>query len=141
MRTEVSGIASCLVEYFTEDLTCILFVLYDLRSGGGKSTVVQLLERFYDPTSGSISLDGREIKDLNVKWLRQNIGLVSQEPKLFACSIRDNIKIGCPNATQEEIEAAAKKANAHDFVSSFPNGYDTDVGNEGTQLSGGAYNA
>jgi ABC-type multidrug transport system fused ATPase/permease subunit len=82
-------------------------------------------------------LDGNELKDLNVKWLRQHIGLVSQEPKLFAFSITDNIKIGCPDATQEEVEAAARKANAHDFISSFPDGYDTDVGNEGAQLSGG----
>lgn len=114
------------------------FTVLCLCSGGGKSTVVQLLERFYDPSSGSISLDGHELKDLNVKWLRQHIGLVSQEPKLFACSITDNIKIGCPDATQEEVEAAARKANAHDFISSFPDGYDTDVGNEGAQLSGGA---
>jgi ATP-binding cassette subfamily B (MDR/TAP) protein 1 len=106
-------------------------------SGGGKSTVVQLIERFYDPSSGSITLDGHNLKDLNVKWLRQHIGLVSQEPKLFACSIKDNIKINRPNATQEEVETAAKKANAHDFIMSFPDGYDTDVGNEGTQLSGG----
>jgi len=106
-------------------------------SGGGKSTVVQLLERFYDPTSGSITLDGNKLSSLNVRWLRQHIGLVSQEPKLFACTIRENIKIGCPDATDEEVEAAAKKANAHDFICSFPDGYDTDVGNEGTQLSGG----
>lgn len=83
-------------------------------------------------------MDGNNLKDLNVKWLRQQIGLVSQEPKLFACSIRDNIKIGCPDVSQEEVEAAAKKANAHDFIMSFPDGYNTDVGNEGTQLSGGA---
>jgi len=108
-------------------------------SGGGKSTVVQLLERFYDPTSGSITLDGNKLSSLNVRWLRQQIGLVSQEPKLFACTIRENIKIGCPDATDEEVEAAAKKANAHDFISSFPGGYETDVGNEGTQLSGGTY--
>jgi len=106
-------------------------------SGGGKSTVVQLLERFYDPTSGSITLDGNKLSDLNVRWLRQQIGLVSQEPKLFACTIRENIKIGRPDATDEEVEAAAKKANAHDFISTFPEGYETDVGNEGTQLSGG----
>ncbi|CAJ1951172.1 unnamed protein product [Cylindrotheca closterium] len=106
-------------------------------SGGGKSTVVQLLERFYDPTLGSITLDGNKLSCLNVRWLRQQIGLVSQEPKLFACTIRENIKIGCPDVTDEEVEAAAKKANAHDFICSFPKGYDTDVGNEGTQLSGG----
>jgi ATP-binding cassette subfamily B (MDR/TAP) protein 1 len=107
-------------------------------SGGGKSTTVQLIERFYDPSAGSITLDGTDLKELNVKWLRSQIGLVSQEPKLFAMSIRDNIKIGSPNATQEEMEEAARKANAHDFISAFAHGYDTQVGDEGAQLSGGA---
>lgn len=106
-------------------------------SGGGKSTLIQLLERFYDPTSGSITLDGIDLRDLNVKWLRMQIGLVSQEPKLFALSIIDNIRIGRPDATMEEIEDAARKANAHDFIKSFPDGYDTMVGDEGSQLSGG----
>jgi ABC-type multidrug transport system fused ATPase/permease subunit len=106
-------------------------------SGGGKSTVVQLIERFYDPRAGSISLDGNDLKDLNVKWLREHVGLVSQEPKLFAMSIRDNIKVACPDATQEEVEEAARKANAHDFISAFGKGYDTSVGDEGAQLSGG----
>ena len=106
-------------------------------SGGGKSTCVQLLERFYDPSSGSITLDGNDLKSLNVRWLREHIGLVSQEPKLFALSIRDNIAIGFPGATNEQIEEAAKKANAHDFIMSFPQGYDTQVGDQGSQLSGG----
>eukprot|EP00536_Pseudo-nitzschia_multiseries_P017972 jgi/Psemu1/227243/e_gw1.1993.2.1 len=106
-------------------------------SGGGKSTIIQLLERFYDPTSGSIMLDGNDLKDLNVKWLRQQIGLVSQEPKLFAMSIGDNIKAGRPGATYAEVEEAARKANAHDFILSFPDGYGTMVGDEGSQLSGG----
>jgi ATP-binding cassette subfamily B (MDR/TAP) protein 1 len=91
-------------------------------SGCGKSTFVQLIERFYDPTSGSITIDGNDLKTLNVKWLRQQIGLVSQEPKLFDSSIQDNIKMGCPEATQEQIEEVAKKANAHDFILSFPKG-------------------
>lgn len=106
-------------------------------SGGGKSTVVQLLERFYDPISGSVNLDNRNIKDLNVKWLRDQIGLVSQEPCLFARSVRENIAYGSPDATQDQIEEAAKMANAHDFITSFPNGYDTQVGDKGAQLSGG----
>jgi len=106
-------------------------------SGGGKSTVVQLLERFYDVTGGSISIDGKDIRTVNVKWLRSKIGLVSQEPKLFAMSIFDNISIGCPEATQEEVEDAAKKANAHDFIMSFSDGYNTECGDEGAQLSGG----
>lgn len=106
-------------------------------SGGGKSTTVQLLERFYDVLQGSITIDGNDIRELNVKWLRQQIGLVSQEPTLFARSIRENISYGCPGVTQEEIEEAARMANAHEFISSFPDGYDTQVGDKGAQLSGG----
>jgi ATP-binding cassette subfamily B (MDR/TAP) protein 1 len=106
-------------------------------SGGGKSTIIQLLERFYDPCSGSITLDGIDLRNLNVQWLRKQIGLVSQEPKLFAMSIGDNIKVGRPSATFEEIRAAAKRANANEFIESFPQGYDTMVGDEGSQLSGG----
>ena len=108
-----------------------------LVSGTGKSTAVQLLTRFYDPKSGSVTLDGVDLRDLNVKWLRQQIGLVSQEPKLFAMSIRENIAAGLPGATQEQIENAARMANAHDFIMSFPDTYDTQVGDQGTQLSGG----
>mmetsp|Transcript_13435 Transcript_13435/g.25091 ORF Transcript_13435/g.25091 Transcript_13435/m.25091 type:complete len:891 (-) Transcript_13435:145-2817(-) len=107
-------------------------------SGSGKSSVVQLLERFYDPCAGSISLDGNDLRDLNVKWLREQIGLVSQEPVLFAKSIKENIAYGCGGkVTQEQIEEAAKMANAHDFIMSFQNGYDTKVGDKGAQLSGG----
>lgn len=106
-------------------------------SGGGKSTIVSLIQRFYDPLSGAISLDGEDLTSINVKWLRQQIGIVSQEPKLFSMSIRDNIKISYPEASQEEVEEAAKRANAHDFIMSFPDGYDTPVGHEGAQLSGG----
>jgi len=106
-------------------------------SGSGKSTSVQLIERFYDPTSGSITLDGVDLKTLNVNWLRSQIGLVGQEPALFACSIRDNILYGKPDATQEEIEEAARNANCHDFIKAFTDGYDTQVGDKGAQLSGG----
>jgi ATP-binding cassette subfamily B (MDR/TAP) protein 1 len=97
----------------------------------------KLVERFYDVTDGKITLDGRDIRTLNVKSLRSQIGLVSQEPKLFAMSIFDNIAIGCPGATQEQVIEAAKQANAHDFIMSFSEGYDTDCGDEGAQLSGG----
>jgi ABC-type multidrug transport system fused ATPase/permease subunit len=96
-------------------------------SGCGKSTTVQLVERFYDPAGGAVTLDGHDIRDLNVHWLRQQIGLVSQEPALFACSIRENIAYGSPDASQEQIEEAARKANAHSFVVSFPDGYNTQV--------------
>lgn len=106
-------------------------------SGCGKSSLVGLIERFYDVDSGSITLDGEDIRNLNVGWLRQQIGLVSQEPKLFAISIRQNVASSTPDATEEEIIEAAKTAHAHDFITSFPSGYDTSVGDLGGQLSGG----
>jgi len=106
-------------------------------SGGGKSTVVSMIERFYDPIEGQVTLDNMSLKDLNVEWLRDQIGLVSQEPVLFDISIKENIAYGAKNVTQGQIEEAAKMANAHDFIASFPNGYDTQVGDKGAQLSGG----
>jgi len=106
-------------------------------SGSGKSTVVQLLERNYDVLAGSIKIDSHDLRDLNVKWLRSHIGLVQQEPKLFATSILENIRYGKPKATMEEIEEACKAANAHDFIQSFPDGYHTQVGDLGGKLSGG----
>jgi len=106
-------------------------------SGSGKSTAIQLIERFYDPDGGSVLLDGVNLRELNVTWLRQQIGLVSQEPVLFSGTIAENIGMGKPGATREEVEAAARLANAHTFISEFPDGYDTDVGEKGGQLSGG----
>ncbi|DAZ97746.1 TPA: hypothetical protein N0F65_009026 [Lagenidium giganteum] len=106
-------------------------------SGSGKSTIVSLLERFYDPQEGAVKLDGHDIKDLNVKWLRQQVGLVGQEPSLFATSIMENIRYGCPSASDEEVRQAAKMANAYNFIMEFPQGFDTEVGERGTQLSGG----
>jgi ATP-binding cassette subfamily B (MDR/TAP) protein 1 len=106
-------------------------------SGSGKSTAIQLLERFYDPDQGSVLLDGVNLRELNVRWMRQQIGLVSQEPVLFSGTIADNIALGKPGATQDEIEAAAQMANAHDFISKFPDGYNSNVGEKGGQLSGG----
>jgi ATP-binding cassette subfamily B (MDR/TAP) protein 1 len=96
-----------------------------------------MIERFYDPLAGCVELDGIDLKDINVKHLRSLIGYVGQEPTLFATTIGGNIKYGKPNATQEEIEAAARSANAHDFITSFPDGYNTQVGDKGAQLSGG----
>jgi ATP-binding cassette subfamily B (MDR/TAP) protein 1 len=96
-----------------------------------------LLERFYDPKSGSIELDGINVKDINVRHLRSAIGYVGQEPTLFATSIRANIQYGNPQATFEQIQEAARLTNAHDFISAFPDGYDTQVGDKGSQLSGG----
>jgi ATP-binding cassette subfamily B (MDR/TAP) protein 1 len=96
-----------------------------------------MLERFYDPKEGSVSLDGLNIKEINVKHLRGIIGYVGQEPTLFATTIAQNIQYGNPSATKEQIEEAGRMANAHDFISSFPDGYETQVGDKGTQLSGG----
>ncbi|CAN7019806.1 unnamed protein product [Brassica oleracea var. botrytis] len=106
-------------------------------SGSGKSTVVSLIERFYDPASGQVLLDGHDLKTLKLKWLRQQIGLVSQEPALFATSIRENILLGRPDADQVEIEEAARVANAYSFIIKLPDGFDTQVGERGLQLSGG----
>ncbi|KAL8513355.1 hypothetical protein ACS0TY_012715 [Phlomoides rotata] len=108
------------------------------ESGSGKSTVISLLQRFYDPDSGQITLDGIEIDKLQVKWLRQQMGLVSQEPVLFNDTIRANIAYGKEgNATEAEIIAAAQQANAHKFISGLQQGYETVVGEQGVQLSGG----
>ncbi|XP_028121789.1 ABC transporter B family member 9-like [Camellia sinensis] len=108
------------------------------ESGSGKSTVISLIERFYDPESGHIFLDGVEIQKLKLSWLRQQMGLVSQEPVLFNETIRTNIAYGKKGeAAEEEIIAATKAANAHNFISALPHGYDTNVGERGVQLSGG----
>ncbi|XP_031480680.1 putative multidrug resistance protein isoform X2 [Nymphaea colorata] len=106
-------------------------------SGSGKSTVISLLERFYDPLGGDIFLDGVSIKKLQLKWLRLQMALVSQEPALFATSIKENIRFGKEDATEEEVDAAARAANAHIFISQLPQGYDTQVGERGIQMSGG----
>lgn len=106
-------------------------------SGGGKSTVAALISRFYDVQSGSILLDDISIETLQVNWLREHVAVVRQEPILFATSILDNIRYGRPTATSEEVFSAAKAANAHDFVSAFPEGYETLVGERGVRLSGG----
>jgi ATP-binding cassette subfamily B (MDR/TAP) protein 1 len=106
-------------------------------SGSGKSTMISLLERFYDPLSGTVSIDGVDVRTLNVKWLRSQVGLVGQEPSLFATSIMENIRYGCPSATDEQVVEAAKMANAYDFIKEFPQGFQTEVGERGAQLSGG----
>uniref|UniRef100_A0A671FV25 ATP binding cassette subfamily B member 1 n=1 Tax=Rhinolophus ferrumequinum TaxID=59479 RepID=A0A671FV25_RHIFE len=108
-------------------------------SGCGKSTVVQLLERFYDPSGGKVLLDGQEAKKLNIQWLRAQLGIVSQEPILFDCSIAENIAYGDNSrvVSREEIVSAAKAANIHPFIETLPHKYETRVGDKGTQLSGG----
>ncbi|CAO2838015.1 unnamed protein product [Amaranthus hypochondriacus] len=106
-------------------------------SGSGKSTVISLIERFYEPLAGHILLDGNDIKDLDLKWLRQQIGLVNQEPALFATSIRENILYGKDDATLDEITRAAKLSEAITFINNLPERFDTQVGERGIQLSGG----
>lgn len=107
-------------------------------SGGGKSTAMALLLRFYAPTQGQVLVDGRDVRDYNLRWLRSRIGYVGQEPVLFATSIRNNIAYGSlEESTEEQIIAAAKSANAHDFVLGFQEGYATDVGEKSALLSGG----
>lgn len=96
-------------------------------SGSGKSTVIALLQRFYDPLGGEILLDGVAIDKLQLKWLRSQMGLVSQEPALFATTIKENILFGKEDASPEEVVEAAKASNAHNFISQLPQGYDTQV--------------
>ena len=106
-------------------------------SGSGKTTICSLLPRFYDVTGGKVTIDGKDVKKLNLESLRNQIGLVQQDVYLFCGSIRENIAYGKPDATMEEIEDAAKKANIHDFIMELPDGYETFVGERGTRLSGG----
>ncbi|KAK6928923.1 ABC transporter type 1, transmembrane domain [Dillenia turbinata] len=107
------------------------------QSGGGKSTVISLVERFYDPLSGEVLIDGINMKMLQLKWIREQIGLVAQEPILFATTIRENIAYGKEGATDEEIRKAVELANAAKFIDKLPKGLDTMVGEHGTALSGG----
>ncbi|CAG9855746.1 unnamed protein product [Phyllotreta striolata] len=106
-------------------------------SGCGKSTAIQLIQRFYDASSGEILIDGVRINELDLTWYRNRIGVVSQEPVLFGTTIMENIKYGCDGVTDENVIEAAKKANAHNFIKGLPKGYNTLVGERGTQLSGG----
>ena len=107
-------------------------------SGSGKSTIIALLQRFYDPHSGNIMLDGVNLRELNLRWLRSQLGLVGQEPVLFRGNVAENIGYGLEGATREEIEEAARLANAHDFIThDLKNNYATQVGFGGSQLSGG----
>lgn len=106
-------------------------------SGAGKSTLCSLIPRFYDVTDGTIRIDGKDIRNLKLKSLRDHIGIVQQDVYLFAGTIFENIRYGKPEATEEEIIEAAKNANAHEFIMSFPEGYNTDIGQRGIKLSGG----
>ncbi|KAI8141628.1 putative ABC transporter protein [Fennellomyces sp. T-0311] len=107
-------------------------------SGSGKSTTIQLLQRFYDPASGHVLVDGNDVKDINLRWLREQIGVVSQEPVLFNMTIRQNLMLGVHHqVTQEDVINACQKANCHSFISKLPKGYDTLVGEHGGMMSGG----
>lgn len=106
-------------------------------SGGGKSTIISLIPRFYDTTSGAVRIDGNDVRDVTLHSLRSQIGIVLQDNILFSDSVKENILMGKPGASDEEVMAAAKAANAHDFIMSLPNGYDTKVGERGVKLSGG----
>jgi subfamily B ATP-binding cassette protein MsbA len=106
-------------------------------SGAGKTTLANLIPRFYDPTAGRILLDGADLRDLQVRSLRGLIGIVPQETLLFGSSVRENIRYGRLSASEAEIEAAAQAANAHEFIRQLPQGYDTPVGERGIKLSGG----
>jgi ATP-binding cassette subfamily B protein len=106
-------------------------------TGSGKTTIINLLPRFYDPSQGRITIDGHDLREVTLESLRSQIGIVLQETTLFSGAIRDNIAFGRPEATMDEVVAAAKAAAAHDFITSFPQGYDTPVGERGSTLSGG----
>jgi ATP-binding cassette subfamily B protein len=106
-------------------------------TGSGKTTVINLIPRFYDVTSGRVTVDGHDVRDVTLDSLRSQIGIVLQETNLFSGTIRDNIAFGRPEATMDEIIAAAQAAAAHEFIVGFPEGYDTPVGERGATLSGG----
>lgn len=106
-------------------------------SGGGKSTIISLIPRFYDVTSGSVQIDGKDVRDVTIESLRQQIGIVLQDNILFSDSVKSNILMGKPGASDEEVIEAAKAANAHDFIMELPDGYETKVGERGVKLSGG----
>jgi ABC-type multidrug transport system fused ATPase/permease subunit len=106
-------------------------------SGAGKTSIANLVCRFYDPTHGRLTLDGHNLRDLQVRSLRQHVAVVLQDTFLFNMSVRENLLYGKPNATEEELFAAAKAAYAHDFITEMPQGYDTEIGERGVKLSGG----
>ena len=119
------------------DLKAGSYVALVGSSGGGKTTLCSLIPRFYDVTKGCIRIDGKDIRDVTLKSLRENIGIVQQDVYLFAGTVFENISYGRPGATKEEVTEAAKLANAHEFIMNLPKGYDTDIGQRGIKLSGG----
>ena len=125
------------LRHITLDVPAGSYVALVGSSGGGKTTLCSLIPRFYDVTQGSISIDGKDVRDVTLKSLRNNIGIVQQDVYLFAGTVYENILYGRPGATREEVVEAAKLANAHDFIMGLPKGYDTDIGQRGIKLSGG----
>jgi ATP-binding cassette subfamily B protein len=125
------------IQHFSLDIEPGEKVAFVGTSGNGKTTLFKMIERFYDPTSGVIKLDGVPINELSLEQLRESIGYVFQETYLFGSSVTENIRFGKPEATDEEVVEAAKAAYAHDFIMELPNGYDTLVGERGIKLSGG----
>src|SRR5690606_28543491 len=107
------------------------------RTGAGKTSLASLLLRFYDPNRGSILLDNHDLRDLPVAWLRQQFGIVLQDPILFLATVAENIGFGSPGASQEQIKTAARRAHADQFITDLPNGYETMLGERGVNLSGG----
>ena len=107
------------------------------RTGSGKTTLAALVPRFYDATSGRVLVDGVDVRELHRRSLRREIGVISQDPFLFSASVRDNIAFGMPDAPHDAVEAAARAAQAHEFIDELPQGYDTVVGERGITLSGG----
>lgn len=153
-RVTESGESALVLDHFNLDIPVASSEAFVGKSGCGKSTIARLIQRFYDPIDGSVRLDGVDIRELNVRWLRSQIGVVAQTPALFMMSIKDNIALGAAldfsknektgkivatrrRVTEEEIVAAAKLANAHDFITKLPEGYDTMLGERGAMLSGG----
>lgn len=127
----------CVLEHVSLHVKAGEYVALVGPSGAGKSTLCSLIPRFYEPTAGVIKVDGIDIRNLTLKSLRDHIGVVQQDVYLFAGTILENIQYGRPDATREEVIEAAKRANAHDFIMEFPEGYDTDIGQRGVKLSGG----
>jgi ATP-binding cassette subfamily B protein len=107
------------------------------RTGAGKTTLTTLVPRFYDPQAGRVLLDGVDVRDVRLASLRRSVGLVSQDPFLFSATVRENIAFGVPDATEDQVESAARAAQAHEFIEQLPDGYDTVIGERGITLSGG----
>ncbi|MDE6184474.1 MAG: ABC transporter ATP-binding protein/permease, partial [Lachnospiraceae bacterium] len=127
----------CVLNHIDLDVKAGSYMALVGSSGAGKTTLCSLIPRFYDVTGGTIRIDGKDIRHVTLKSLRNQIGIVQQDVYLFAGTIYENIAYGKPGASREEVIQAAKNANAHEFIMAFPNGYDTDIGQRGIKLSGG----